>query len=351
MFTVAILSRDVAGGSERSVEHWRSVVLFGRNVASYKFALAKSLLELGQIGSDRVHLDELGEPFARHLCAHLKQVDRQGTFEHSRFLDACRFYNAGRINEEELRSATVMLGFNNVIDAFHVVRGGEIPTRFFVDERQTSTRGIRLTDALLELAASDHAGDLRGEAESRWRLVEESWDARADGKQITVLYDAPRESFIRGIFGKRRRVTEVRPALNGYQKGHCFYCFRPIHVAFPSDGAESHVDHFLPFSLMSRGIPHDLDQVWNLVLACSPCNLGPGGKMAILPAARYLARLYRRNEYLIESHHPLRETLMLQTGQSPNQRRAFLKAAVDAATELAGSHVGWAPRNEAPTLF
>ena len=28
--------------------YWRSVILFGRNVASYKFALAKALLELAE---------------------------------------------------------------------------------------------------------------------------------------------------------------------------------------------------------------------------------------------------------------------------------------------------------------
>lgn len=28
--------------------YWRSIILFGRNVASYKFALAKSLLELAE---------------------------------------------------------------------------------------------------------------------------------------------------------------------------------------------------------------------------------------------------------------------------------------------------------------
>jgi len=30
--------------------YWRSVILFGRNVASYKFALAKSLLEIAPTG-------------------------------------------------------------------------------------------------------------------------------------------------------------------------------------------------------------------------------------------------------------------------------------------------------------
>lgn len=187
------------------------MVLFGRNVASYKFALANSLLELGRQGIEAVHLDQLAEPFARHVCAHLAQVDRQGTFDHSRFLDACRFFNAGRINADELRTATVLRGFNNVIDAFHMVGDAEIPTRFFVDERQTRTGGIRLTDALFELAATQ-AADLAEEVEARWRLVEEAWDARANHRQIVVLYDAPRELLIPGISGSAvRSPRSVRP--------------------------------------------------------------------------------------------------------------------------------------------
>jgi hypothetical protein len=34
------------------------------------------------------------------------------------------------------------------------------------------------------------------------------------------------------------------------------------------------------------------------------------GKFELTPDLGYVARLERRNEYLIASHHPLRETLM-----------------------------------------
>ena len=47
--------------------YWRSIVLFGRNVASYKFALAKSLLEFQDRGDDLIRLDELAGP--HELCA------------------------------------------------------------------------------------------------------------------------------------------------------------------------------------------------------------------------------------------------------------------------------------------
>ncbi|WP_372543731.1 hypothetical protein [Acinetobacter pittii] len=43
---------------EPSLEnYWRAIILFGRNVASYKFALAKSLYDLKAEGNTIVTLD------------------------------------------------------------------------------------------------------------------------------------------------------------------------------------------------------------------------------------------------------------------------------------------------------
>ena len=46
--------------------YWRAIVLLGQNVASYKFALAGALLEIGA-GSEVVSLDELALPFASQV--------------------------------------------------------------------------------------------------------------------------------------------------------------------------------------------------------------------------------------------------------------------------------------------
>src|SRR5439155_461320 len=112
---------------------WRSIVLFGRNVASYKFALAAALLELKSPSNDLVRMEELAEPFSRQISRHLQQADRQATSPNSRFLDVCRAFNRGEISQEVLSQQTVRLGFVNVIDAFHVVGTGEVPDRFFLD--------------------------------------------------------------------------------------------------------------------------------------------------------------------------------------------------------------------------
>lgn len=101
--------------------YFRSVVLFGRNVASYKFALAKSLIALGGEGRDVVPLKELAVPFAREICGHLREAPKQATSGSSQFLSACRDYNEGRTGQDELAAATERLGFQYVIDAFHRV--------------------------------------------------------------------------------------------------------------------------------------------------------------------------------------------------------------------------------------
>lgn len=113
-----------------------------------------------------------------------------------------------------------------------------------------------------------------------------------------------------------------RDALKGYQQGRCFYCSGPISLTDPESLAD--VDHFFPHALKQADFGPLIDGVWNLVLACRACNRGVDGKSARLPALRLLERLHARNEYLIVSHHPLKETLIAQTGGDEPRRRSFL---------------------------
>lgn len=111
--------------------YWRSIILFGRNVASYKFALAKSLLEIAPTGKTHITLEELSIPFSKHLCEHIAKAPRQATSQSSQFLEACKDFNAGKISKTQLINITTAKGFNNVIDAFHVVNRSSIPVEFY----------------------------------------------------------------------------------------------------------------------------------------------------------------------------------------------------------------------------
>ena len=330
-------------------DNWRSIILFGRNVASYKFALGKSLLEFGSRKSDLVSLDDLAVPFSRHLCEHLAIQDKQCTSKSSKYLDTCRQFNRGEISQDQLIAATVKIGFVNVIDAFHVVHDGDVPKRFFIDERSSSTKGIRLTTNLYQMADQFQFQNLVTEAEARWRLVETAWTLKLPRQCLTVEYDDELELLVTGErFGKRVAITGCRDALNGYQKGSCFYCYGDI--AIESNGLDrAEVDHFLPHALKTHGFGSSVDGVWNLVLACRRCNAGENGKFAKVPELDYLKRLHTRNEFFIGSHHPLRETIILQTGSSQGKRASFLQDKYNEARKLLIAT--WSPEYEHEPTF
>ncbi|EEB78339.1 hypothetical protein GPB2148_55 [marine gamma proteobacterium HTCC2148] len=338
-----------AGVREPTIEdNWRGIVLYGRNVQSYKFALAKSLLDLKPAEGDLIRLEDLAPIYSRHLTEHLKTADKQGTSGSSKFLDTCRGFNAGTVSQTELVSATVKLGFANVIDAFHRVQQGDVPARFYIDERR-SNGGIRITENFSLLAEQPQFSDLPQEAEARWRLVETAWELKVSRALVSVDHD-PDAEVLFTLDGKRRRknVTSSRDALNGYQKGYCFYCFDGIHLEKGKDSFPE-VDHFFPHTLKQQGFGPVIDGVWNLVLACKECNRGEGGKFASVPTEKLLGRLNTRNEFLIGSNHPLKETLMAQTGDQEAGRKGFLRDFYNRA--WASLLHRWEPEAKGPPKF
>lgn len=324
--------------------YWRGIVLFGRNTASYKFALAKTLLGFAGQGQTHIRLEELAVPYAEALTTHLKLADRQATSTSSQFLEGCRAFNRGELDAEGLQALTVRLGFNNVIDAFHVVNQSEIPVRFFEDDRQGRTAGIVLTDDLLALAGREHGLSLPHEVEARWRLVETAWTLNVPNRILAVKHDtALGELFVEDVQRRRVNVTASRHALNGYQKGRCFYCGTTLTIGDAHQTA-TNVDHVFPWALGDKLTHVNWDGVWNLVLACTGCNRGPGGKFMRAPALKFVERLHRRNEYYVGSKHPLSETIMAQTGRTTGARQAYLQARNNEAVDLL-LHT-WAPSVE-----
>lgn len=305
---------------------FRALMLFGRNVASYKFALGRSLLDLSAHGIDLISLEDLAVPYSRYLREHLARAPKQATSRSSRFLEVCRRANLGEASEDDVQTATMSLGFNNVIDAFHRLGPTDIDCHFFVDERR-STGGVRLTEALYRLADASAELDLGQETEARWRLVEKAWELGVSDTLIS--FDRDSEDLVTGPRERRVSITSSRAALNGYQKGRCFYCFAPI--ALDQSNADSaDVDHVFPWSLRKL-LWGNIDGVWSLVLACRRCNRGAGGKSDCVPHVTLVERLHRRNEFLITSHHPLRETLMAQTGVAEPLRAGFLASNYEVA--------------------
>lgn len=325
--------------------YWRGVILFGRNVASYKFALAHALYEVDQSGSDLVSLEQLAVPFSRHLCQHLLHAPKQVTSQSSQFLETCVQFNNEEITQDKLTATTIRLGFNNVINAFHNVNAGEIEKRFFLDERKTH-KGIRLTDNFFQLGERQQYQNLIFETTARWNLVEQAWAMGVSRHLMTVEFDDQEQLLFSRVNARRVNITSCRDSLNGYQKGRCFYCFKPISL-IPGHPELADVDHFIPW--VARDDVVNINGVWNLVLACKCCNRGEAGKFSRLPGSKLLQRLHIRNEYFIQSKLPLHETIVNQTGHIPAQRNSFLVNNWKAA-KLRLFHT-WEPKAEGEVTF
>lgn len=89
------------------------------------------------------------------------------------------------------------------------------------------------------------------------------------------------------------------------------------------------VDHFFPWILKERGAMSDADGIWDLVFACKDCNRGIGGKFAGALSARLLTKFHKRNNWLVERHHPLHETVTLHINQDAEARAFSTKPAAD----------------------
>ncbi|WP_394557657.1 HNH endonuclease domain-containing protein [Priestia aryabhattai] len=336
--------------NDQSLESkFRSIYLFGRNVATYKFAFAKALLELGKSDKSFVSLEELSPIFAKYMLEHIGNGKRQITSSSSKFINALELYNKQKIEWAQLLQVTERVGFTNVIDAFHNIPNGQLNTIFYEKSVQGKTLGITLTDSIYILNRSDQRASLLNEIEGRWNLVENAWTER--NPKLEVKFDQELEQFffLRSITPERYlnshervNLTSVRKPLNGYQKGKCFYCYRSISIE-SGQPTTCDVDHFIPLSVQyTSGVDMDLNSVWNLVLTCQECNRGENnGKFARVPHESLLERLYKRNEYLIESNHPLKETIIMKTGKNIKSRERFLKIVFNYASSIKGS--GWIP--------
>jgi hypothetical protein len=335
--------------NDPSIEsQWRALILFGKNSATYKFAFAKALLDLIEEQKTKVSISDLAVPFAESIVDHLRLNDKQGNSSSSKFLEGCRDFISGKISKDQLYILTEKFGFINVVDAFQNVNGGTIPDKFFEKNYRQGKKEIIITDNLLKIKDLYQYRNLEQEVEARWKLVETAWNLQINPNLLEVKYDEEQSMFfIKNDSLRRIDVTSVRDSLNGYQKGKCFYSFQDISINKKSQNICA-VDHFLPHvnKLEHEKQGANINGVWNLVLADSSIN---NDKNARIPEKRFLERLFNRNEFYIESKHPLAETIINQTGNTRDLRRKFLETQYNLAISL--SIQKWKPLFEQKGTF
>lgn len=301
---------------------WRSLIQFGKNSATYKFAFAKALLEFSG-NKSIITLSDISEPFSRNITEHLLQNDKQGNSNSSTFLNECRKFNQKEIDKNRLLFQTEKLGFVNVVDAFQNINGSVIPDKFYEKNYSKGKKEIILTDNFFKLCESNQFSNLSLESEARWNLVETAWNLKLNPNIIVSFDESNKSLYINDFSMKRVDITTARNALNGYQKGKCFYSFIDLNI---NEKLNCDVDHVLPhlnkFAHYHSKYPTDINGVWNLVL--SDKGINRNDKRAKYPDKKYMERLHKRNEYYINSKHPLAETIINQTGKTVDERLNFL---------------------------
>ena len=73
--------------------YFRSIVLFGKNSATYKFALGKVIIELTSNGTDFISLKDFAIPFIKYTNEHVLSGNKQITSNSSKYFDAFKKYN------------------------------------------------------------------------------------------------------------------------------------------------------------------------------------------------------------------------------------------------------------------
>ncbi len=291
---------------------WRAIVLFGRNTATYKIALAHCLARFVEAGATDVSMPELAEVFfdlyAERLTAGRPQLAHAGRLTVMERVVA--LYRLGRLDRDAAIERVAAEAFDDVLPRFHTLYRGTSGAPFY----EATPAGLTLTDRAFTVLGGPERSALLDELGARWDLLEGAFALMREpgelANDVRSLYLA------RGY--ERTPLTGLRPALHGYQHGLCFYCGEQL-------GDDVHVDHVIPRQFVAH------DQPWNLVLAHGFCN---EQKSDALPGREFAEKLVARNERLVASNHPIRERVIADLGTTPEQRRRAI-GRVYADAELA----------------
>jgi len=307
----SVVTEYLGEGTQAPLEVARAVLVFGKNSATYKFSLAKTLLEFD--ASSEVKYGDIGQKFLKHLIEHHELCPHQHNRSSTKLTKAIDKHLAEELSWNDLFSIAEESIYNNVFEAFHTVGGGKIKESAVLFENNKSQKKLTLTESMNSLQEdNEQKSILIGETEARWRVVEEAW--RKNLSPLLIL-DERENSFYTTVNDHRINLRSAVETLLPYQFGTCFYCrclldesLHHMEDQFPD------VDHVMPLSLLVRQFPQsdfNPNGVWNLVISCKRCNRGKNGKFDTIPNEALYEQLFRRNVYFTKEHkHSMRFSVL-----------------------------------------
>ena len=288
-------------------DYWKGIVLYGFNVATYKIALAKTLLELAETGISHVGWNALSEEFLKQYKDRLDKEAMPQLTNPNRLTVMERIVmkiNNGSITMTDAVDKVGREAFDDVIPRFHSIGQDKdiVKGKFY---EFSEGKQIIIKDSVFDIL-QDRPKELFDEIDARWGLLEAAFLINRDHFDLA--------NDIRDIYlqkgHERKDITKNIPFLNGYQDNICFYCSEPM------DADDIHVDHVLPRQVINH------DEAWNLVLSHSFCNLQ---KSDYLIGPAYIEKLIARNENIMGSNHPWKKNIKDKLGDTKATRRQNLE--------------------------
>lgn len=290
-------------------------------------ALGKCLLSYAQSNREKVSLDDLTRDFYNLYIDKVKAGKPQGgsvgnkTYLEQEIFDVINIGKKEELALEVIKKKSLQ---KMVLQKFHHLDNRLIPVKFY--ELADNNNSMILTKNLLDLPVSSEHQHFNSEITSRWDLLEHAFTNIHNIESLDV------DQYLQHVIKAEKRtvLTSLINTLIGYQHGKCFYCGEELY--------DIEVDHVIPYKALRH------NQLWNLVLAHSFCNQNKSDNVTPI---HYIENVIKRNEFFIDSSHPLKNTLIRQLGLNQKQRRDKIlseyKYAKDMIVRVWGGHDKYDP--------
>ncbi len=302
-------------------DYWKGVILFGLNNATYKMGLGKVLLMHAKAGVNRVSWEDLSKDFLSEYLDRLTDdpMPQQANPARRTVMERIAADLMGdHINESQAIERVATDAFNDVVPRFQTIGTDKSIVKNLFYEPDFGKQLV-LTDTLLSLGDEKFA-ELDQEVDARWNLLEGAFSIN-QSQHSYQLANNVREIYLADGY-ERKSLTDNIPFLQGYQGNTCFYCGQRME-------GQIHVDHVLPRQVINH------DEVWNLVLSHSDCNLLKGD---YLVGQHFIEKLTQRNENIMGSNHPWKHRISSQLGNTAKRRRDALAANYDNMRSVLGRY-------------
>jgi len=300
-------------------DFFKGIVLFGLNNATYKMGLAQTLLKASRNQQNVIHWGELAENYFDAYFSRLAidPMPQQGNPNRLTKMERIiKEYQLGVVDRDEAIKKVADTAFEDVVPRFQTIGSDKNIVANYFYEIDAGNK-LTLKDTLMNFE-NDQLCILENEIEARWGLLEGAFSInQTDFKLANDI----REIYLKDGYN-RKTLTNNIPFLAGYQGNTCFYCGEKM-------GNDIHVDHVLPRQVVNH------DEIWNLVLAHSSCNLLKSDRLV---GEHFIIKLIARNENITGSNHPWKAKIYNSLGTTPKRRSSSLKRHYDNVKTVLGNY-------------